>query len=126
MKHASPIRETSVPSPAHVVAHDPSHPPVPDEPVLEIDDTQGNIIGGFRKDFQTNLYFQITNTKKFQKWMNGFIPRIATSALVLNFNRLFKTLRSTQQRDPKLKATWINVAFSYPAIQKSRKKSRIC
>jgi Dyp-type peroxidase family len=122
MKHASPIRETPVPSPAHVVAHDPSHPPVPDEPVLEIDDIQGNIIGGFRKDFQTNLYFQITNTKKFQKWMKGFIPRISTSAQVLNFNRLFKTLRSTQQRDPKLKATWINVAFSYPAIEKIAKE----
>jgi Dyp-type peroxidase family len=118
MKHTAPVRETPVPSPAHVVATDPSHPSVPNEPVLQIDEIQGNIIGGFLKDFQTNLYLQITNTKKFQQWLKEFIPRVSTSAQVLKFNRLFKSLRSTQQREPKLKVTWVNIAFSYAAIQK--------
>jgi Dyp-type peroxidase family len=118
MSTKNPIRETPFPSPTHVTAGDPSHPPVPDEEVLEIDDIQGNIIGGFSKDFQTNLYLQITNAKKFQKWMKDFIPHISTSAQVLKFNQLFKALRSTQKADPKIKATWVNVAFSYAGIRK--------
>jgi deferrochelatase/peroxidase EfeB len=50
--------------------------------------------------------------------MKDFIPQISTSAQVLKFNQLFNALRSTQKADPRIKATWVNVAFSYAGIQK--------
>ena len=115
---AEPIREAPAPNPTHVGSGDPSHPPVADEPVLEIEDIQGNILGGFSKDFQTLLYLHITNAKAFQGWLKNFIPLVATSSEVIAFNRLFKSLRRRRGESSTAKATWVNIAFSYPGFWK--------
>jgi hypothetical protein len=52
--------------PLHAGRHDPSHPAVPAEPVLDIDEIQGNILGGFTKDFQTMLFLEITDVAEFR------------------------------------------------------------
>lgn len=63
------------------------------EEVLALENIQGNIVGGFRKDHQTMLFLKITNPVQFRVWLATLVPFIATAAEVLAFNRLFKELR---------------------------------
>jgi Dyp-type peroxidase family len=114
---ASLVREAPAPEPLHSGVDGPSHPEVPEEPVLNIDNIQGNGLGGFNKDFQTLLFLRIDNPTQFKTWLKGQIPSIATLGEVLAFNRLFKSMRSRLGTDPtgqptNLKVTWTNVAFT--------------
>ncbi|MBC8104159.1 MAG: Dyp-type peroxidase [Cytophagales bacterium] len=117
-----PIRETPAPEPNTGIAADPSHPAVTGEPVLAVEEIQGNILGGFSKDYQRFLFYRITDTAKFRVWLTDFVPFVATSAEVIAFNRLFKSLRSRQgepdNRPPTLKATWRNIAFTHAGLKK--------
>jgi len=89
------------------------------EPILASDQIQGNIFPGFSKDFQTLLFLRITNAARFALWLGEFIPRIATLGRVLGFNRLFKAIRSEQKAETgTVKATWINIAFSFAGLKK--------
>ena len=115
-------REAPAPDPPHGTLDGPSHPPVPEEPLLNIDNIQGNILAGFNKDHQTLLFFQITDATRFQRWLRDQIPSIATLAEVLNFNRLFKAMRVRLGKDPTglpthLKVTWTNVAFTAEGLR---------
>jgi Dyp-type peroxidase family len=116
-----PVREAPAPEPLHCGLDDPSHPCVCDEPVLRTDNIQGNILGGFMKDFQAFLFFTIApgKIKPFKDWLAAMQPFIATTAEVISFNRLFKEIRGRRKREPTmLKVTWINIAFSFKGIQK--------
>jgi hypothetical protein len=86
--------------------------------VLSVDNIQGNILGGFNKDFQTLVFLKIRQPLAFKAWLKPRIPTIATLGEVVTFNRLFKSMRRRLGRDPlTLKGTWINIAFSYSALQ---------
>lgn len=118
---AAPAREAPAPEPLHGSFSDPAHVAVLPEEIasapLEVDDIQGNILGGFNKDFQTFLFLEITNAAQFQDWLRSQIPYIATSAEVLAFNRLFKWVRSRRGHESlAVKSTWVNIAFSYQAL----------
>ena len=92
-----PAREAPAPSPLERLASnqtDPARPPVPNEPLLAIDNIQGNSVAGFNKDFQTLLLLKIVDVPNFKRWLKSLIPFIATAAEVLAFNRLFKAIRS--------------------------------
>ncbi len=90
----------------------------PDEPVLNIDNMQGNLIG-FNKDFQTMLFIKITDAAEFKKWLAGFVRFVATGREVWLFNKLFKEIRSRRKVETNtVQATWINIAFSFEALQK--------
>jgi len=95
---------------------DPARPPVPDEPLLAMDNIQGNIVAGFNKDFQTLLCLKIVDVPDFKRWLKLLVPFIATAAEVLAFNRLFKALRSRRGESHAVEATWINIALSYHAL----------
>jgi hypothetical protein len=88
----SPTRE----APASLLRHSPdlTFREAPDEPVLPVQNIQGNIVPGFNKDFQTRLFLRIVDeqTADFKRWLRAFIPFVATTAKVLTFNRLFKAL----------------------------------
>src|SRR4051812_16052166 len=94
------MRETPAPDPLHGGITGPSHPDVPEEPVLNIDNIQGNILAGFNKDFQTLLFVRIENARKFKDSFRAVIPSISTTAEVLAFNRLFKAIRARLNSDP--------------------------
>jgi len=114
-----PAREAPAPPPLERldVAHtDPARPPVPDEPLLAMDNIQGNGIVGFNKDFQTLLLLKIVNVPDFKRWLKSIIPFIATASEVLAFNRLFKAIRTRRGDSLTIQATWINIAFSFHAL----------
>jgi hypothetical protein len=50
------------------------------EPILEMENIQGNVVAGFRKDFQTLLFFRIDDAKaRFGAvW---FVQRVAAHPL---------------------------------------------
>lgn len=83
------------------------------------DDIQGNIVPGFNKDHQHFLFFKIRSAKAAKEWLRWLVPRIASMDEVLAFKRAHRSLRlKLGVKEPGLKATWINVAFSYAAISK--------
>jgi len=89
------------------------------EPVLKIDEIQGNILPGFSKDFQTLLFLRIDAPTAFARWLGKLVPYVATMADVLLFADLFKALRQRQKEESHMvKATWLNIAFSFAGLQK--------
>jgi Dyp-type peroxidase family len=128
---AEPIREAPAPGPLQCGLTDDAHPDVVEidnpEPVLRVDNIQGNILGGFSKDFQTLLFFKINNAAQFKAYLKTIIPLVATSAEVISFNRLFKALRDRRRDLPPdpddegesspIKATWLNIAFSFEGLR---------
>jgi hypothetical protein len=90
-----------------------------DEPELETDQIQGNILAGFSKDNQTLLFLRITNSDLFRSWLKALVPFIATTDEVLQFNRLFKMIRTRRGVESRaVLSTWLNIAFSFPGIKK--------
>lgn len=94
----------------------------PAEPVYgrkERDDIQGNVVPGFNKDHQHFLFLALGPVKPAKAWLRSLAPRVSSMDDVLAFVRAHRSLRlKLGVREPGLKATWINVAFSYPAIAK--------
>ena len=71
-----------------VTQNNDARPNAVNEPVLAVDNIQGNI-AGFNKDHQTMIFLKITDAENFRRWLADFVPFIATANEVLTFNRLF-------------------------------------
>jgi Dyp-type peroxidase family len=85
---------------------------------------QGNIIPGFNKDHQHFLFFRIVERKGTKAFLRWIAPHIASMDEVLAFVRAHRALRKKLGvREPGLKATWVNIAFSHAAIAKLRTKA---
>lgn len=111
-------REAPIIPPLKDIKGNPSNPPATDEPVLAIENIQGNIISGFNKDQQTLLFLKVTDVENFRKWLGTMVPFIATAAEVLSFNRLFKEIRRRRKVETRtVQATWVNVALSFSALK---------
>jgi Dyp-type peroxidase family len=87
------------------------------EPVLNVKNIQGNIIPGFNKDFQALLFLQIENERNFRNWLRELVPYVTTMEQVLTFRSLL-TGEERRGNPPKVKTTWINIAFSHAALIK--------
>lgn len=112
------VREAPFPEALELDLDDASHPDASREPVLAVDQIQGNILAGFNKDFQTLIFIHIDRTKDFKIWLASQINFIATTAEVLAFNRLFKEIRTRRGIESSaVKATWINIAFSAQGLE---------
>jgi Dyp-type peroxidase family len=112
-------REAPIPDPLQGIPTGPSHPEVPEEPVLNANNIQGNILAGFNKDHQFSVFLRIVDPQAFKDSLNDVIPFIATLAEVVTFNRLFKAMRVRLNREPsQLKVTWANIAFTFEGIQR--------
>lgn len=88
------------------------------EPVFRVNNIQGNIIGGFNKDHQTLIFLEIEKPDAFQHWLKTQINFIATAEEVIVFNRLFKSTRKRRNLEGTVKATWVNIAFSFEGLKK--------
>jgi Dyp-type peroxidase family len=78
---------------------------------------QGNIIGGFNKDYQTFLFLKFNDPAKGRNWVCQMIPEISTSEEVLAFNALFKSVKKRSGREGIVKATWTNIAFTHSGLK---------
>ncbi|HMI86339.1 MAG TPA: Dyp-type peroxidase [Polyangiaceae bacterium] len=119
-----PVREAPAVALLSSRPADPARPSVPIEPVLAVNNIQGNIIGGFNKDHQTMLFLRVRrdgdvqdHLAAFKRWLHAFVPFIATAEEVLAFNRLFKAIRQRNKAETRtVQSTWINIAFSFDAL----------
>ena len=86
--------------------------PIP-EPLLDVDEIQGNILAGFSKDHQHLLALKIGDVAAARRWLGRILPYISSLAEVVAFNELFKMRKARLGHDPGgLVATWANIAFS--------------
>jgi Dyp-type peroxidase family len=81
---------------------------------------QGNIIPGFNKDHQHFLFYRMTDVLRAKKFLRALAPSITSMDEALAFVRAHRAARLklgvTEPRG--LKATWVNIAFSCPGIEK--------
>jgi len=89
------------------------------EPLLDWDDIQGNILGGFNKDHQTliGLRFSsdLTSNKKF---LSDLSKRITTLKEVLSYKAVRARRMREEGSEPKdLKAVWTAAALSFDALR---------
>jgi Dyp-type peroxidase family len=106
-------------SPALSPIQGPELPGAPEEPVLEVDEIQGNILVGFNKDFQAFVFLQILDVVVAKRWLSSLVPRVATTAETLAARRLFRALRARRaEASIGLITTWLNVAFTAEGIKK--------
>lgn len=93
------------------------------EPLLDLEEIQGNSLAGFNKDHQAFLFLRMAPEAEaipeVKAWIAALAPCIATAGEVLAFNDLFRSMRQRRGCDPPgVGATWINIAFSLPAIRR--------
>src|SRR5258708_37998166 len=94
MQLSTTIREAPAKTLLHRTADDLTRPDASAEPVLAVNNIQGNILAGFNKDHQTHLYLRIQEreAEPFRGWPRALTPFIANTAGSLAFNRLFKAI----------------------------------
>lgn len=79
---------------------------------------QGNVFGGFFKDHQVFLFLRINDTEQAKAWLADLIDDIATAEEVIAFNNAFKLTRKRHhRREGVVKATWVNVAFTFKGLK---------
>ena len=89
------------------------------EPILQVNEIQGNSLGGFQKDHEVLMFLKITNVAIAKKWLQSLTPYIATAAEVIQFNRLFKETRKRRYgREGTVRSTFINIGFSFDGLKK--------
>jgi len=83
------------------------------EELLELDDIQGAIIPGFKKDHATLLYLRINDRAACKAWLAERAKEVARADEVLSFNRLHRMMRSRRGSEVSApKAVWTSISFS--------------
>ncbi len=94
-------------------------------PAIEFDQIQGNIFGGFNKDFATFLFLSFKSAAKGRAWIKEIAAddsdigvAQSNSTQVLRFNAQFKALKA-QQVEPEsvIEAAWTNLAISFHGLK---------
>ena len=87
---------------------------------LDLEQIQGNILGGFNKDFQTFLFLRFNghDNASARDWVGGIAGEVASAGEVGAFDRLFKLVNSRRGGElGVVKATWMNVAFTHKGVE---------
>ena len=96
----------------------PGAEPEPVYGVKERANIQGNTIPGFNKDHQHFLFLKLGNPKRGKDWLRWITPLITSMEEVLAFVRAHRALRlRLGVKEPAMCATWVNIAFSFRAIE---------
>ncbi len=82
---------------------------------IDLEQVQGNILGGFNKDFQDFILLEVLDTARARQWVRENAGRfVSTSRQVLAFNNAFRnlTLAGIAKPESIIQARWMNIAFS--------------
>jgi Dyp-type peroxidase family len=91
----------------------------PREPLLDVQEIQGNILAGFNKDQQLLLALTFRDIPAARRWLRRIAGEISSLELVHEFNSLFRKARASRGSDPAgMIATWANIALSHPGLTK--------
>jgi Dyp-type peroxidase family len=88
----------------------------PGEPVLALDDIQGNVFPGFAKDQVAVLGLRMHGVPAARAALAVLAAEVATAAEVWAFGRLFAETRARRGHEGAVQACWANAALSYPAL----------
>ena len=88
------------------------------EPFLAGGEIQGNVFPGFNKDYVRLIFLRIDDPVTAKRWIKQISSCVATAREVWDFNRLFKLTKSQRGFEGTVKATWVNVAFSFGGLRK--------
>lgn len=84
---------------------------------LELDDIQGSIIPGFKKDCSLIIGLNIEDVAGCKRWLKTQAKEVALASEVLAFNRLFSAMR--QRRGHEMgtaSAVWKSISFSVTGL----------
>src|SRR5262245_57358869 len=89
------------------------------EPLLDVQDIQGNILVGFNKDHQLLVALNIRKPDDARRWLARIARHVSTMEEVAQFNALFRMQKKRLGHEPTgLVASWMNIAFSRGGIAK--------
>ena len=84
---------------------------------LELDEIQGNILAGFKNEFITFLFLELSgNARKARAWLADVITDVATTTEVKDFNDGYRDARNARPGDPP-KASWMNLALTQSGLR---------
>lgn len=90
-----------------------------DEPVLNLDNIQGGILPGFRKDSQHFIFLRITDEAAARTWLKSLAPRISSASEVRQAHQLWKAQRRRLGRDPdNVDFLFLNCALTANGLRK--------
>src|SRR5262245_39841601 len=93
--------------------------PPKDEPLLALDDIQGNAVPGFLKDHQHFYFFAITDAAAARTCLRKMHARLSTAAEVLEAHRVWKSMRARLGREPDAAHyVFLNAALSATGLRK--------
>lgn len=90
-----------------------------EEPLLELEDIQGSLLPGFKKDSQHFIFLRIVDVPLARKWLRDLAPRLSSAREVRDAHALWKGMQRKLGRDPdNLDFLFINCAISAAGLQK--------
>jgi Dyp-type peroxidase family len=88
------------------------------EPLLEWDDIQGNILGGFNKDYQTLLGIKFGDTALAKAFLQDLATQVTPLRDVMHFKvERRRRLKQSGAEPRDMKATWVAAAFSFDGLR---------
>src|SRR5437764_2300237 len=97
-----------------------------EEELLELDDIQGAIIPGFKKDHAALLYLRINDRAGCKAWLAERAKEVARADEVLAFNRLYRAMRQRRRSEALApKAVWLSISFSCEGLSILRSPEEI-
>ena len=89
------------------------------EPVLPLDDVQGNVLPGFNKRHQQLVGLRIVDLGGTKRWISALAPEITTASEVVHFKELRRALKARRDGGTTgLASAWLSIAFSAPALRR--------
>jgi Dyp-type peroxidase family len=89
------------------------------EPVLEVDEIQGNVVPGFNKPEEGFVFLEIRRVPDAKSWLARQLDCLTSARHVLGFRHARRiALRSTTLSVPSVSKAWLNLGFSASALNK--------
>jgi Dyp-type peroxidase family len=100
--------------------------PPKDEPLLDLDEIQGNVLPGFKKDHQHFVFFSIRDPAVARVWLNKLHTRVSSAAIVLDAHRVWKRMKEQRGKEPDAAHfLLLNIALSASGLAKLTSKAEV-